>query len=125
MKGSDMRVLRKSQDKQAIRSVLDPVPGVSGATGAIRAPLAGSAGNDACLYSEDGGADRGEGNEGSADGFPFAFYCHRTCQYTYERFSPSEDDGDGSIAARAYAAANGLVFDGQMSEHGLAVAMSV
>lgn len=106
--------------KDAIRPVLDPLPGVQGEAGAVCQPVPEPAGNDAGVHQERGRSVRGAGDENR---FAFAFY-RRAGDYEYEHFSGT-DALDAELKARAWGVVKGLVFDGRLSERGLAVALSV
>lgn len=118
-----MRVLQE----KAIRPVLDQVSDMPGQVGDVGASVARPTGHDVGVHQEDGRAVCGTGNtkclECLARGIPFAFY-RRAGDFEFERFT-GIDEIDAGLKARAWAATQGLVFDGQLSERGLAVAMSV
>jgi hypothetical protein len=117
-----MRILQE----KAIRPVLDQVSDMPGQVGDVGASVARPAGHDVGVHQEGGRACCGTGNTERLEcleGIPFAFY-RKAGDFEFERFT-GIDEIDAGLKARAWAATKGLVFDGQLSERGLAVAMSV
>lgn len=119
MKGNDMRVLQE----KAIRPVLDQVPELPGQVGDVGASVARSAGHDAGVHPARRGARRRTGNKGRLKRFAFAF-CRHAGEYEFEHFL-GQDELEARTKARAWGASKGLIFDGQLSERGLAIAKSV
>lgn len=109
--------------KDAIRPVFGPLPDVQGEAGAVCPSVPEPAGNDAGVHPARGRIGRRTGNEGGTERFAFAFY-RRANDYEYRHFSGT-DELDAELKARAWAVIYGLVFDGRLSDRGLAIAQSV